>query len=73
MLSPWLSARKYKGLALRALRGATSAKQTAWLKMGRERTVGFCAGIDNSCRLGRLERLAVPATFVYVCGFKSRS
>ncbi len=47
MLSPWLNARKYEWLAPRALRGATSAKQTARLKMGREQTVFFRAWIDE--------------------------
>lgn len=39
MLSPWLNARKYEWLAPHAIRGATSAKQTAWLKLG-----GFLTG-----------------------------
>lgn len=41
MLSPWLNARKYEWSALRALRGATSDWQNAWLKMGRRGQSNF--------------------------------
>ena len=51
MLSPWLNARKYEWLAPHAIRGATSAKQTAWLKMGRDLTVRFRTKYSVSRRL----------------------